>query len=397
MNSRNFTHFDLEFLKSPSIEYGIKISKALLKYFADSEEKDVLVEVNPILEASPTIIHCKSFEQLVSYLRKSHKEAFLYRGQHTRYLTTFSGTIEGMQTWLSGGEVAGDVFLQVKTESLLPTIYRNPQISIQPPGIHHALLAIRLINESNIEVWRNVLKAYFDEILRFDEISLLRFMAQSSAIPDIASSNEIDTGEVFIQRNLMRLISLSQHYEINSAMVDFSKVIDVAMWFSKYTWEEIKVDHGQGVMYRVDSNKFKKAIKNIFPIGTWQSRIRLLKSYIGYVDISDFETSLALRPLKQHGVGFMGLENATAYLILLFSGALEVFTFNHSPTDFDLIGLSKSDICPADDPALSIFNMSSKVQSGAFSMLELDTLLRNCGYQKKNIDRVKLLYINRHL
>ena len=70
---------------------------------------------------------------------------------------------------------------------------------------------------------------------------------------------------------LLRLISVAQHYELGSVMVDITNEVDVAVWFATHRFANGDIARGdhdeRGVIYRFDKEVIEKFVRPRWKLG----------------------------------------------------------------------------------------------------------------------------------
>src|SRR6185295_8846478 len=232
----------------PSPDIGIEIWNRLLDEGAST------------LSLTFGAVHeCESLDELINELKENHRSQHCYRGQVSQHLAVYSGCLPEMSEYLRAGSppVYLDQFT-VRFDSLIPSGFRRGIVPlITPfgqralPGLSHILEPFYVTTENQHHPWRPLLVDYIRDAISGDNVSMiLRMLAQFGANPGIDLGIEHEPR--VLPNTLLRLISLAQHYEYESSMVDFTKDIDTAVWFATHRWNGNPVTEGRGVIYRVD-------------------------------------------------------------------------------------------------------------------------------------------------
>jgi hypothetical protein len=155
------------------------------------------------------------------------------------------------------------------------------------------------------------------------------------------------------------LISLAQHYEYGSVMVDVTRSIDVAIWFAAFRWKDGSLigssSDDVGVIYRFDEEAIKRVLEVRFLHESGGPSLVPALGLFGLADISSLSADIARRPVAQRGGSLLGFENSVLHLLLHDGGGVEAFVFPHRSADGTETPLRKSHLCPDDDPALAVF------------------------------------------
>ena len=182
-----------------------------------------------------------------------------------------------------------------------------------------------------------------------------------------------------VQQSELDLISLAQHYEYGSVMVDITRSIDVALWFAAFRWKDDSLIGSSseefGVVYRFDAEAIKPMIRTNFG---HSEENRLLVPHLGLfgmADISAMDAQIAMRPRAQQGGSLLGFENSVLHLLLADGRHVQAFAFPHRSADGSETPFRKPDLCPADDPALAVFH-PNETSKEPITPDELDRFLR---------------------
>jgi hypothetical protein len=107
----------------------------------------------------------------------------------------------------------------------------------------------------------------------------------------------------------------------------------------------------------------------------------------GIVDISSFDPKIAARPSAQLGGSVLGLENSAMYFLMGAYSVGEVFTFPHASVTGTEVNLSRSDLCPSNDPASHILRKDGGDQP-SLAAEELRDLLSAAGLSGSEVSHL---------
>jgi hypothetical protein len=193
-------------------------------------------------------------------------------------------------------------------------------------------------------------------------------------------------------------ISLAQHYEYNSVMVDVTKSLDAALWFATRNWETGEIDRpsdcDSGVIYRFDQERINSAINlRLTGSGAIVPPIVQTMGIFGFADISSKFDNIAARPRAQEGGSLLGLENfLTMYLL---REVTTIFHFKHASVSGPETSYTREQIRPSNDPALRVFQPNGKLVSREpITVEELDRFL--CEQKVGNERRSRLVALRTH-
>jgi hypothetical protein len=258
----------------------------------------------------------------------------------------------------------------VSFESLLPSVFRF-RSAFAANGIRQVASGLEAIAVSDHRPLRASAAEYFREFLRGEEPqSWMRMLAQLGAIPVAGPDSQVDPRSPNCMPALLRLISVCQHYELPSTMVDFTWSWDSALWFATHHWRGDPATEGEGVVYRVDIGRLNRLVEAFFAPGTYHYRERVLNGIIGCADIAHGDPALGLRPLRQSGLSLFGLENSFVYLMMTMEEAWSAFVFPLDVQSSTATTKRRIDHCPeeSEDPTLNVF----KAAAGRISDFDFD-------------------------
>jgi hypothetical protein len=338
--------------------------------------------------------HCSSLEEVTKRLRAEHTPGTWYRGQTRQRTCLYEGKIEAFEQ-----AFANFPSVKISFEGTIPSSYRK--VASSDPAQW---------DESGVRLTPplDFLSSAIRSIIRYGDAGLqkllLEFLEDSPVLASQAylalagvtiakGLDEFSTGTNVLKSHL-RLISLSQHYEHGSTMVDVSKSPEIAAWFASRSWSDglplgIKAS-GDGVIYRFHSHSIEKMVSDRL---LWRDgappTIQGLGLF-GLVDISDIDPNVAARPLAQQGGSILGLENSAIYFLLGIYHAAEAFTFPHASVTGREVDINKDDLCPLNDPALPILR-TENCDSSPIQAEELLSFLLDSGVDEKRANHIAIL------
>jgi hypothetical protein len=263
------------------------------------------------------------------------------------------------------------------------------------------MLALRGIIHSDHPPLRSLVRDYFRDVVEYPEIfAKYAFTGRVNLILPEATLARFASGTM-TPNSLLRLISVAQHYELGSVMVDMTSEVDVAVWFATHRFasgEVARADHdGRGVIYRFDAEVIKQFIppavnigaqtRGAFPFGSLAAPAGL----IGMTDIADLDNAYGKRPRAQAGGSILGLENSMVYLQKDPRGALEVFTFPLATVTGRETLLDKETLCPLDDPSAKILDPAFANEAKALCDDDIRTFLAAERFSQDEIERILTL------
>lgn len=325
--------------------------------------------------------HFPSLSELSQFLRQDHNSTYYYRGQTSRYAVTYRGTIARLAEAFPDLSPLGITF-----ESLLPSLFRQELTAddpdwgtyVYPTPLDTIPSAVRAIAHTDYEPLRVLLSDFLLE-LRLLAVNnlLIRLGADPrGGLPDRAPLTNVC-------QKLGQIISLAQHYEFTSSMIDITKDPDAAVWFASHTWSghTLKLDNTDGVIYRFrnDNDEINLALNKELMAETPAQLAIFSAGLLGLTDISTLSDDFGLRPSRQSGGSLMGLENSIVFQTLDVYDAYEVFTFPLESVSGTETDLSKADLCPENDPVTTIFTRGYADKRHPLTPEELSSLARAVG------------------
>ena len=331
-----------------------------------------------------------SLEATLDKLRRDHAERFCYRGQTGRHIGVYRGRIAR----LSEGFPAIDK-VEIVFESLVPTLYRSIAGSVDgdwaayrfPTKVDQISPAIRAIANSSHQPLRHLLAAYFREVVEHPAFLAREAFAHFN-IGRVPLPPECCAPGTNVSLNLLQVISISQHYEYRSSMIDVTRDVDVAGWFASHRWtgELASGDNSEsGVIYRFDAEMINECLSKELDRGLNIDAGLILTGLLGYADISALGEDLGSRPKAQRGGSILGFENSVVYLLLDCYSAMDVFTFPRTSLTGRETPIEKADLCPTDDPVVHVFRPEFASDSTPVSDDDLQKFLTSEGFSSSDI------------
>lgn len=195
-----------------------------------------------------------------------------------------------------------------------------------------------------------------------------------------------------VPQAMLDLISIAQHYDYGSIMVDVSTSIGAAVWFATRDWESGNVagssDGSPGVIYRFDAGKIAGLIaRHIAGPGATPPPALHAFGVFGLADIANRFDFLE-RPRLQHGGSLLGMENVITHLLMLMNDAIEVFPFDQASVTGRETAFDADDIRPGHDRGVEIFRPHDKFSTEPLRESELRDLLAWMGMAGERIERL---------
>lgn len=319
-----------------------------------------------------------SLTELSGFLRASHQDRHYYRGQTTRRRVTYSGRVEKLVEAFPALDP-----LSITFESLVPTLFRS-QIAAgtghweryrYPTPLDTLTAAVRAIARSDHEEMRNLLAEFLME-LRF--VAVGNLLVQMGFDPRGGRPQRVPLSN--LGTTFAKLVSLSQHYEFASCMIDITSNPDVAVWFATHSWSgEPVVGDREAVVYRFDADAVNAALQKELLAETPAQLAIYSTGFIGLVDIGHLSPAFGLRPQRQFGGSILGLENSSALYVMDVHCAIEVFTFPVASGPRTQVFQSKEELAPTGDPLLKVFDPAFRDNTVSLTAIELASIAREIG------------------
>lgn len=373
----DFPPIDRLYYENPSIRLGGFLAFALKEYEGDSPRFNLIPGESSYARAQHQ--HFDALGELSEFLRESHAEPYYYRGQTKRRRVTYRGRVETLARAFPHLSP-----LSVTFESLIPSYFRsllegetaNWKGYSYPSSIDMIAPTVRAIARSDHEGLRELLGQFLMDLrlLAVNNLLIRQGSDPRGGLPERIPMTNITT-------ELATLVSLSQHYEFGSCMIDITNDPDVAIWFASHSWSGVPtvIDGQYGVVYRFNADAINAALQKELLAETSAQLAIFNAGLLGLVDISHHSDAFGLRPLRQAGGSIMGLENSMALYILDVYGALEVFTFPLATVSGNESSRSKDDLAPEDDPLVKVFDVEFQKNAGPLTDVELAKVATEIG------------------
>jgi hypothetical protein len=372
---------DKLYYESPSLRIAGFIASVLEK--AGSNKFNVVPGKSTLCRISPK--HFDSLRELAQYLRGNHQESMYYRGQTKRYETTYNGRIDTLAQ-----AFPKLVSLEVTFESMIPSLFRpltkyhNPDWDsyTYPKLLDQIAPAVRAVFNCSYDPIRGLLSKYFKELVN-EPAFLTRALLARLGFAKVPLPATLTAPMTNISKTLLQLISISQHYEYGSTMVDITQNVDVAVWLASHHWSGDKVGseaEGVGAIYRFNSANINACLTKELENETRASLAISASGLLGVADISDLDKEFGLRPKAQSGGSILGMENSIVYMLLDVYEAMEVFTFPWSSVTGAETPIDKADLCPSGDPLTNVFSPRYMDSKEPISNEELTGFLSEEGF-----------------
>jgi FRG domain len=353
--------------------------RQLLKFLAERPDRTFRwLSHNSALLSFP-VTQCESLNELQALLTTQHGPQHWYRGQSRQHVAMYEGRLPALDT------------VRLAFDALIPSFFRNVTIPIPaewdgaaktqdlPPLAYVGRPLRAMMNSRQDEIRELVLRFLQDMKMKAIARAMSRQSGWLFTHPATAAQSLPGTN---ISQSHLDVISLAQHYEFGSLMVDVTKSVEVAGWFASHRYDDgtvIAESDSPGIVYRFDKKSIDAAIATRFSYGDQTQLPTFIPQLglFGLVDISAFPPHIAQRPGAQHGGSLFGFENSVLHFILCEGGAVEAFTFPHRFDDADVTSLTKEQLCPPDDHALTTFDPTYFQGDPALSDEELRAFLLN--------------------
>jgi len=328
--------------------------------------------------------------QVIEVLNKEHQPNYWYRGQRVRRECVYRGTVPAIDRFRRGLTP-----IEAILEALAPSAFRHitenkpanwSEFTLVPPTDYLAG-PMRAIMANDEPALHHLLLQCLDWMV-FEAARL----ALSDKVKLGYDDNLLAVGTT-LARHSLDLISISQHYEYGSIMIDVSKDVDTAVWFATRDWKTGEItkssDGSPGVIYRFDAQKIKTMMdQSVNGPGAMAPLLVQTLGVFGLADISNSFNFLG-RPQAQKGGSLLGMENILTHFLIGMQRAAEVFLFDHDSVHGNEISLARGNICPPHDKGHEIFRPDRKYPATPITPDELDQFLRKMGTE--SADRVRLV------
>ena len=349
-------------------------------YLAEISKSDTIeLRAGFPLNACKPLREFGSLEDLLDALRAEHKPEYRYRGQTNRYSAVTEGRVEKLARQCPQANPFRINYEALVASALRPVFKNCP---VQPaawarwnaPRLFDQIApAVRAVCNCDYEP----IKHFFLEVLWDIRVTgAVRAVQQQIPFRFRAGGN-VAAPDTEIPFQLLRFISLSQHYEYGSVMIDFSADPSVAGWFASHRWDgALAKGDGYGVIYRFELDKLNEVLNRTI-LGATNTGAQISNlGPMGAADIALLDPSLGARPHAQVGGGLFGAEHSIFAQILCTSGDLTTFVYPKSSLVGNETPHTKDSLCPPNDPLLKVFTDQFKSADQPISNAELDSLVR---------------------
>jgi hypothetical protein len=250
----------------------------------------------------------RPLDAVIAELEREHRPGFWYRGQRMRRDCVYRGHIPRMENTAPGINP-----IELTLEAIVPSAYRpytSPrpatwsQFRLAPPLDYFAGPARAIFASQDKELGECLVSA-----LDFMLIDAMR-VSQAGEVRFGYAEHLLAPGST-VTPELFDLISIAQHYEYGSIMVDVSTSIDASAWFATRDWESGEVTGSRGgepgVIYRIDALAVARALRNYIsgPGATPPPAMEALGVF-GLADIGE-RFGFLDRPHAQQGGSLLGM------------------------------------------------------------------------------------------
>jgi hypothetical protein len=341
------------------------------------------------IDLRPPAQSTKSLRAVKSKLETEHRGGFWHRGQRMQRECLYKGSIPRME-----GSTPDINPIHVVLDALVPSAFRNityakpaawEQFHVAPP-LDYLAGPARAIFASRDPTLGKLLLTAVDHML-FDAFRV----GQAEKINLGLAESLLAPGSTAAQATL-DLISIAQHYEYGSIIVDVSTSIDAAVWFATRDWVTGNLagseDGSPGVIYRIGADRiFDILRKHVNGPDAMPPAALQAFGMFGLADISERFDFLD-RPKAQSGGSLLGMENFVTHFLMQINGVIDVFPFDHSSVSGSEIALARDDICPPYDKGAEIFRPSAKYSAAPVTD---DELLRFLEWM--NVESAKIRHL----
>jgi hypothetical protein len=364
LSAHGFSCIDGAYFESPSEMVGGLLSLNISK--AQRSGVKAVIDLRPAARA------VRPLQKVMDELKAEHRAGFWYRGQRSRRDCLYRGIIPRLHTRHPIDVVIDAVvpswFRRITQER--PAAWRNFQIG---PPLDYVAGPARAIFASRNRALGDLLLEAMQSML-FDAIRI-----------GLSGRVNLSLGEALVApgsnaaQPMLDVISIAQHYEYGSIMVDVSTDIDTGVWFATRDWTTGAVagsgDGGPGAIYRIDATKVEDMMQG--HISGPGSRANPTFQALGVFGVADISRRFDFldRPRAQFGGSLLGMENFVTHFLLEMKGAIEVYQFDHASVRGSEISLGRDDICPPSDMGLEIFRPQEKFAAGPIATVELRNFL----------------------
>lgn len=286
--------------------------------------------------------------ELVRVLENEHQARYWYRGQSTVYPVTYAARQRGQTTLYNFESMIPSSFRAYTRSS--PADWTGFKI---PLPLDEFAAPLRAMWQGKQPELNRLASEFLDSAIA--EIARIGLLGRVN----LHFGEELLAPGTTLSKDQMKLVSLAQHYEYSSVMVDISRSIDVAVWFATRNWKTGAVagsrSGGAGAIYRFDSSQIVKMMGELHREDKGAPVPIPNLGAFGSTDIHDQFHNVAMRPNSQQGGSLLGMENFSINVLLKHFEAVEAFHFDHASVKGDETTQTKDTIQPPADPALATF------------------------------------------
>ncbi|MBS0522989.1 MAG: hypothetical protein JSS04_05065 [Proteobacteria bacterium] len=329
-----------------------------------------------VIDLRPPARPARPIRDVISELEAEHRDGYWYRGQTRRHECQYRGTVPRMENTAPGINP-----IHVLLDAVVPSTFRAytrakpaqwDQFHLAPP-LDYIAGPCRAIFASRDRPLGELLLSAIDFML-IDAIRL----GQTGKARITLAAHMLAPGST-VAKEVLDLISIAQHYEYGSLMVDVSTSIDASVWFATREWKTGKMvggrDGSPGVIYRVDAKKIEGILdRHISGPGAMAPPASQAMGIFGLADIRHRFTFLD-RPRSQHGGSLLGMENVVTHFLMHINEAIEAFPFDHSSVTGSETTYSRDTICPPSDRGVEIFRPERQYSADPLLVSELADFL----------------------
>jgi len=329
-----------------------------------------------VIDLRPPARPTRPIRTVISELEAEHRDGYWYRGQRARHESQYRGTVPRMESTAPGINP-----IHVLLDALVPSAFRT-YTRVKPAQWHLFHLAPPL------DYVAGPCRAIFAS--RDRELGEMLLSAIEFMLIDVFRLGQADKARVSLSPHvlaigtttaseLLDLISIAQHYEYGSLMVDVSTSIDASIWFATRDWKTGKVagshDGSPGVIYRVDAKEVEGILsKHISGPGAMAPPAFQALGIFGLADIRQRFKFLD-RPRSQCGGSLLGMENVVTHFLMHINKAIEAFPFDHSSVRGRETTYSRDTVCPPSDRGVEIFRPENQFSADPLLADELRDFL----------------------
>jgi hypothetical protein len=384
--SQMLSHVDQLYYDNPSFTLAGFMAHHLLRV---SKNDTIELRAGFPLNACKPLKEFSSLQELLGSLRAEHRSAYRYRGQTNRYSAVTEGRVAQLVEQCPRANP-----LRINYEALVASALR-PVFRSCPaqPAAWAKWTSPRLFDQIAPAV-RAVCNSDYEPIKEFflDVLWDIRLVGTARAVQHelpvrLRAGGKIAAPGTEIPFRLLQFISLSQHYEYGSVMIDFSGEPNVAAWFASHNWDgSLANGTGFGVIYRFDLESLNEVLNRTI-LGATATGAQIANlGPMGAADISLLDPSLGARPHAQVGGGLFGAEHSVFAQILCTSGDLTTFVYPKNSLVGNETPYTKDTICPPNDPLLTVFTDQFKNANQQIPDAELAALIKSVNGDAEMVD-----------